>query len=110
MKTMKTIRTFALAGLASAFLATAGCSVIRGQESASSYVDDAGITGNIKAKMIESRDVHAGAISVETLNGEVSLGGFAQSAEEKAIAGRIAANEPGVRAVHNKLVVREPAQ
>lgn len=110
MKTMQTVRTLAFAGLAGAFLATTGCSVIRGQESASSYVDDTGITANIKAKMIESQLVDAGAITVETLNGEVSLSGFAESAEEKAQAGQIAGNEPGVRAVHNKLVVRAPAQ
>lgn len=110
MNTMKTIRTLVLAGLTGAVLVTTGCSVIRGQQSASSYVDDATITANIKAKMVESDAVDAGAVSVETLNGEVSLSGFAQSQAEKDSAGQIAQNEAGVRAVHNELVVRGAAQ
>ena len=110
MKPMQTVRTLVLAGLTGAVLVTTGCAVIRGQQSASSYVDDATITANIKAKMVESKAVDAGAVSVETLNGEVSLSGFADSADEKARAGQIARNEPGVRAVHNNLVVRPPAK
>ena len=110
MKTMKTVRTLVLAGLTGAVLVTTGCSVIRGQESASSYADDATITANIKAKMVESKSVDAGAVSVETLNGEVSLSGFAESQDEKDRAGQIAQSVSGVRAVHNDLVVRSPAQ
>mgnify|MGYP002738137072 CR=1 FL=1 len=109
MKTMKTLRALVLAGMTGAVLVSTGCSVIRGQQSASSYVDDATITANIKAKMVESKAVDAGAVSVETLNGEVSLSGFAQSAQEKASAGEIARSEPGVRTVHNDLVVRPAA-
>ena len=110
MKPMQTVRALVLAGLTGAMLVTTGCSVIRGQESASSYVDDATITANIKAKMVESKAVGAGAVSVETLNGEVSLSGFAENADEKARAGQIARSEPGVRAVHNDLIVRPAAQ
>jgi len=110
MKPMKTVRTLVLAGLTGAVLVTTGCSVMRGQQSASSYVDDATITANIKAKMIESKMVSAGAVSVETLNGEVSLSGFAESQAEKDRAGQIAKSEPGVRRVHNDLVVRPPAR
>lgn len=110
MKPMKTIRTLVLSGLTGAVLVTTGCSVMRGQQSASSYIDDATITANIKAKMVESTAVDAGAVNVETLNGEVSLSGFAKSADEKAQAGQIARGEPGVRAVHNDLVVRPAGQ
>lgn len=110
MTPMTTLRALVLAGLTGTVLATTGCSVIRGQQSASSYVDDASITANIKAKMLESHTVDAGAVSVETLNGEVSLSGFAESAQEKASAGQIARSEPGVRTVHNDLVVRPAAR
>lgn len=110
MKTMKTIRTLVLAGLTGAVLVSTGCSVIRGQQSASSYVDDATITANIKTRMVESDLVSAGAVSVETLNGEVSLSGFAESQAEKDRAGQIAKSEPGVRRVHNELVVRAPSR
>ena len=102
----KTTRILALALMVGATLASTGCSVIRGQETAGAYVDDASITTAIKAKMIEDKSVDAGAISVKTLNGEVALSGFAKSGREKAMAGDIASRTKGVRAVHNDLVVR----
>lgn len=106
MKSLKHFNAFILAAMLGLTLAVSGCSVIRGQQSASEYVDDATITANIKARMIESDTVNAGAVTVETLNGEVSLSGFAKDETEKARAGQIAANERGVSAVHNELVIR----
>ena len=103
---MKQTRAIALAILTGLTLVTTGCSVLRGQETVGNYVDDKSITASIKAKMIEAKDVDAGAINVSTLNGEVALSGFAKSQTEKDLAGRIAANTKGVRAVRNNLVVR----
>jgi osmotically-inducible protein OsmY len=99
-------RILALAVLAGASLVTAGCSVMRGQETVGSYVDDKTIVASIKAKMIEDKSVDAAAISVQSLNGEVSLSGFAKSGREKAHAETIARTTRGVRAVHDNLVVR----
>lgn len=106
---MKALRTLVLASMTSLALVATGCSVIRGQQSASTYANDATITANVKAKMIEDKTVDAGAINVQTLNGEVALSGFAKTTAERTRAGQIAANESGVRAVRNNLVVRPAA-
>lgn len=100
------LRAIAIAALAGATLLGAGCSVMRGQQTAGSYVDDAAITTAIKAKFVEDKIVSAGSINVETLNGTVQLSGFANSAEEKSKAEQIARNSRNVRAVRNDIVVR----
>lgn len=103
---MKYARTIALATLTGIALITSGCAVMRGQETVGSYVDDATITTSVKAKMVSDKSVDAGAITVETLNGTVSLSGFAKSSVEKAQAEYIARNTNGVRSVRNNLIIR----
>lgn len=103
---MKYARAFAFAILAGATIVGTGCAVIRGQETVGAYVDDAAITAQVKAKMVESKAVDAGAVKVETLNGTVSLSGFAKSSAEKAQAEYIARGVKGVRQVINGLAVR----
>lgn len=103
---MKLSRALAIALVAGATLAGTGCSVMRGQESAGAYVDDASITTAIKAKFVEDKTVDAAAIKVETLHGTVQLSGFAKSSAEKQRAAEIARNTKGVREVHDSLVVR----
>jgi osmotically-inducible protein OsmY len=98
--------TLASAITAVILLTTSGCAVIRGQESAGAYVDDAAITTAVKAKMVENKDVDAAAIKVETLNGTVMLSGFAKSNAEKTAAGAIAGGVDGVKSVKNELAVR----
>ncbi len=100
------LRTIAIATLTGATLLGAGCSVMRGQQTAGSYVDDAGITTAVKAKFVEDKVVSAGSINVETLNGTVQLSGFARSEDEKRQAENIARNTRNVRAVRNDIVVR----
>src|SRR3569832_280752 len=102
---MKLSRALAIAILAGATIAGTGCSVMRGQETAGSYVDDASITTAIKAKFVEDKTVDAAAIKVETLNGTVQLSGFAKSQAERAQAENIARTTKGVRAVQNNLTV-----
>ncbi len=104
--THRYLRCLALAALTGATLLGAGCSVMRGQQTAGSYVDDAAITTAVKAKFVEDKVVSAGSISVETLSGTVQLAGFATSAEEKAKAEQIARNSRNVKAVRNDIVVR----
>lgn len=103
---MKFSRALAIAILAGAALAGTGCSVMRGQETAGAYVDDASITTAIKAKFVEDKTVDAAAIKVETLNGTVQLSGFAKSNAERSQAENIARNTKGVRSVQNNLTVR----
>ncbi len=89
-----------------ALLTATGCAVTRGQETVGSYVDDAAITTSVKARFVDSHDVDAVAISVETLNGTVMLSGFAKSVMEKQMAERIARGVKGVVAVKNELAIR----
>jgi osmotically-inducible protein OsmY len=103
---MKYARALAFAVLAGATILGTGCSVLRGQETAGAYVDDASITTAIKAKFVEDKTVDAAAIKVETLHGTVQLSGFAKSASEKMQAENIARNTKGVRQVQNNLQVR----
>ena len=100
-------RTMLAAALTAATLAVLpGCAVTRGQESVGSYIDDASITTAVKAKFVDSRQVDASSISVETLKGTVMLSGFAKSDAEKATAESIARGVKGVTAVDNSLQVR----
>lgn len=98
----------ALASVAG-LLALPGCAVTRGQSTVGAYVDDATITTQIKARMIENKNVDAAAIKVETLNGTVMLSGFAKSATEKNTAETIARGVNGVKSVRNELAVRAPS-
>lgn len=87
-------------------VAVSSCSVMRGQQSAGSYIDDAAITAEIKSKMAADKDVAATSISVETMNGTTQLSGFAKSQSEKDKAAEIARQAKGVRSVRNDVVVR----
>lgn len=87
-------------------LSTSGCAVYRDQQTVGSYVDDSGITVSIKSRFVESKEVDAASISVETLNGTVMLAGFAKNNAEKAAAERLAWQATGVKAVKNEITVR----
>ena len=98
--------TLAALVAAAALLSATGCAVTRGQETVGAYVDDTAITTSVKARFIDSKQVDAAAISVETLNGTVMLSGFAKSTNEKTVAGDIAAKVSGVRTVKNEIAIR----
>lgn len=104
---MLNVRT-TLAAVVSAVALTVmgGCAVVRDQQTAGAYVDDAAITAAVKAKFVENKQVDAGAINVETLNGTVQLAGFAKSASEKAMAESLAGGVKNVKGVRNSIVVR----
>lgn len=87
-------------------LTATGCAVTRGQETVGAYIDDSAITTQVKARFVESKDVDAAAISVETLNGVVMLSGFAKNGTEKTTAERIARSVSGVKSVKNEIAVR----
>ncbi len=99
-------RALAIATLAGATLVATGCAVVRGQESAGAYVDDAATTTAVKTRFVEDKTVDAAAIKVETLKGTVQLSGFAKSNAEKAQAEYLARNTKGVRSVRNDIIVR----
>jgi osmotically-inducible protein OsmY len=94
------------AASATALLTLSGCAIVRGQESVGAYVDDATITTQVKARMVDNKEVDAGAIKVETLNGTVMLSGFAKNATERNTAESIARNVNGVKSVKNAIAIR----
>lgn len=95
------------AAAAALFLIIAsGCAVTRGQESTGAYIDDSVITTSVKARFVESTNVDAAAISVETMKGTVMLSGFARSASERSSAESIARSVPGVVSVRNVIAIR----
>lgn len=98
--------TLAAAVAAVALLTASGCAVTRGQETVGAYVDDATITTKVKARFVDSKDVDASSIRVETLNGTVMLSGFAKSTTERDTAETIARSVSGVKAVKNEIAVR----
>lgn len=103
---MKYARALAFAALAGITIVTTGCAVVRDQQTAGAYVDDAAITTKVKASFVENKTVDAGAINVQTLNGTVALSGFAKSAAEKSTAESLARGVKGVRDVRNNLAIR----
>ncbi len=94
------------AAAATTLMLGSGCAVVRDQQSVGSYVDDATITTRVKAKFAEDQTVSAMAIGVETMKGVVQLSGFAKSADERAMAERLAQRVPGVVAVKNDIAIR----
>jgi osmotically-inducible protein OsmY len=104
---MKHARAIAFAILTGVTIVSTGCAVMRGQTDAGTYVDDRTITAAVKAKLIEDKTTGGLSINVDTLNGEVSLSGFAKSAAERQQAENIARSTRGVRIVRNNLVVRQ---
>jgi osmotically-inducible protein OsmY len=104
----KSILTAAVTTALVATLATTtGCAVTRNQETVGAYVDDAALTTRVKAKFSADPTVSAMAISVETLKGTVQLSGFAKSADERAMAEKLARETSGVVAVRNDIAVRQ---
>ena len=103
---MKHVRAITLAVMTGLTLVASGCAITRGQSSVGQYVDDKSITAAVKTKLLEDKTTGGLSINVDTLNGTVSLGGFAKSQVEKDQAAAIARNTKGVREVHNNLIVR----
>src|SRR5258706_5058451 len=97
----------ALAALVSAasLVTLPGCAVMRDQETVGAYVDDATITTQVKARFVDNKDVDAGAIKVETLNGTVMLSGFAKNSTERSTAESIARDVNGVKSVKNEIAI-----
>ena len=98
--------TLAVAITAVMMLTVTGCAVSRGQQSVGTYVDDATITTQVKARMVDNKQVDAAAISVETMKGTVMLSGFAKNPTEKNTAEILAREVKGVVAVRNEIAIR----
>ncbi|MGY8828527.1 MAG: BON domain-containing protein [Pseudomonadales bacterium] len=76
-----------------------------GEPNLSQRFDDATLVATVKSKLLWNSNTEGLDINVNADNGKVSLTGNAQTAEAKELAGRLAANTDGVRAVNNQLSV-----
>jgi hyperosmotically inducible periplasmic protein len=72
-------------------------------------IDDATITANVKAALVQDPVTRSRNISVNTLNGTVELSGFVDSGAERHEAERAAGAVAGVRFVQNQLQINGAA-
>ena len=73
-------------------------------------IDDASITGTIKTKYIEDKDIKAFDINVDTRRGVVTLYGSVPYASTESKAVRIAESVEGVKQVISKLTIVPPKE
>ncbi len=83
-----------------------GCVAISPNETAEQFMNSSIITASVKARLANTAGLETLGLSVQTLNGDILLSGFAQNEEQKATAGRVAENTEGVRKVINHIVVQ----
>jgi hyperosmotically inducible periplasmic protein len=76
------------------------------QRTAGEVVDDATITAQVRASLIDDPRTKSHQIEVTTYAGAVQLGGFVDSAVNKAAAEQLARQVSGVNRVTNRLEVR----
>lgn len=67
---------------------------------------DSVITARVKAALLAEKGIPSLAISVETYEARVQLGGFVKAPDLVSRAGRVTAGVSGVRTVHNNITVR----
>jgi len=99
----------ALSGCAAALIggaAAGGYYAGKDDRTAGRIADDAAITSAVKSKLIESRDVKALDVNVDTYEGVVSLRGEVKTAAQRAAAERLARSVKGVKSVKNELKVK----
>jgi len=84
----------------------AGCTSSPTRESTGEYIDDAAISGKVRAQLIGDKDLNVLKIDVTTFKGIVQLSGFVNSASIKTRAGTVAAGVEGVKEVRNNLVIK----
>lgn len=76
------------------------------RESPGAYVDDAVITGKMKALILEESSLKSAEINVETYKGIVQLTGFVSSRADINKAVKIARSIKGVTSVKNDMIVK----
>jgi hyperosmotically inducible protein len=107
---MKRTNLAARLGLLILAVTLGACSATRTQESAGEVIDDSSLTAKVKAALVEDPITKANQINVETYRGVVQLGGFVDSAEQKARATEVARSVTGVQEVRNDLRVSDADQ
>jgi hyperosmotically inducible periplasmic protein len=100
-------KSFAVLAVVSVLsLGMTGCNVIRGQSTAGEFVDDVAITTSVKADLLSSKKVDGLDVNVDSVNGNVTLRGWASNNAERSNATRIARSVKGVKSVDNQLKIK----
>lgn len=76
------------------------------KESAGAYMDDAVITGKVKAAVLGDSSLKSAEINVETYKGVVQLSGFVKSHADIKKAAKLARGIKGVTSVKNDMIVK----
>lgn len=92
--------------LALALITTVGCAGSSTNESTGEYIDDTWITTKVKAALVDSDDVKAREVNVETFKGVVQLSGFVESQQAMNEAVSIARGIQGVTSVRNDMRIK----
>ena len=69
--------------------------------------EDIVLAMEIKAKLIEAKELNAAAIHVEASNGLVTLSGFVETESQRELATSIAKQMPNAKKVENKIKVKK---
>lgn len=88
------------------FLLIIGCSTSPNTESAGEYLDSSATTTKVKASLVDELGSHGFSITVKTFKDVVQLSGFVDNPRIKQRAAVLAAGVPGVKRVHNAIVVK----
>lgn len=92
-----------LAGCATAVIGNSGSSDTR---TSAQLAADTATSADVKAKLLADAGLKQFTISVLTYEGQVTLTGFVDTAQQSDLAGRIARGVKGVKSVRNDLTVR----
>jgi hyperosmotically inducible protein len=92
--------------LSAAMLTAVGCAGSRTQESTGEYVDDSWITTKVKATLVDSPNVKATEVNVETFKGAVQLSGFVSNQLAMNEAVRLTSGIKGVTSVKNDMRIK----
>jgi osmotically-inducible protein OsmY len=87
-------------------LTVVGCASGPNKESTGEYLDDAAITGKVKAAFAADPTVKATEINVETYKGAVQLSGFVAQPQDAQRAADLARGVKGVSSVKNDIRVK----
>ncbi len=86
-------------------LSMSGCVAFSQKESPEQFVNSAIITSSVKGRLASHAGLETLSLSVQTINGNILLSGYAQTQEQKVMAERVAQTTEGVNKVINSIVV-----
>ena len=87
-------------------VALVACAPTAKREGTGEYIDDAVITGKVKAALVADPQLKATEINVETYKGTVQLSGFVSSPEDITKAVQMTRDISGVKSVKNDMTVK----